>query len=254
MKTTFIITSAINTNAGIYPPEIRILQTHDTINSIKKFFPDAMTILVDGSSERLLTNPPQGMEALRNRVNVFLNMAGNEQISHLHTSVMDTNQNKTEMGGMNGLAKTIAELTLTANTLETIATHPELGPLRDVDRIFKISGRYGLSPLFDPSEHDHPGKWVFRQRDPSWIPNALEKVGADHFFSSRFWSFDAKMLEDARDKYVAMIEDSHQIADSGGYVDIEHLLFKHIGTANTVELKHTHCMGTIAPNGMMIYD
>lgn len=254
MKTAFIITSAINTAAGIYPPEIRVLQTHNTIDSIKKFFPDALTILVEGSSQRLSDNPPQGLDHLRSRVNYFVDMTNNEQIAHLHTSIMDQNPNRTEMGGMNGMAKTIAELTLLSNVLEGIATHPDMEAVRGVDRIFKISGRYMLSPMFRPEEHFHHTKWVFRQRDPSWIQNAQQVVGTDYFYASRFWSFDRLNLDEARDKYQAMTGDAHEIAEHGSYVDIEHLLYKHIGPDRSVELKHTHCMGTIAPNGMMIYD
>lgn len=254
MKTAFIITSAINTQAGIYPPEIRVLQTMETVNSIRRNFPDALTILVDGSSQRLRDTPPANFEQLRNYVNVFIDMTNNEQISHLHTGIMDQLTNRTEMGGMTGMAKTIAELTLLTNTLNTIAEHPDMQPVRDVDRIFKISGRYIMSPMFDPSQHDQPGRWVFRQRDPSWIPNARQAVGTDYFYASRLWSFDAALLADACDKYRTMIADAHAIAEAGGYVDIEHLLYKHIGPERSVELKHTHCMGTIAPNGMMIYD
>jgi hypothetical protein len=254
MKTAFIITSAINTAAGIYPPEIRILQTQETITSIRKFFPDALTVLVEGSSQRLSTTPTQGFQQLRDRVNVFIDMTGNEQIAHLHSSIIDTSTNRTEMGGMTGMAKTIAELTLLGNTLDTLCEHPDMQPLRDVDRIFKISGRYIMSPMFKPEEHDQPGKWVFRQRDPSWIANAQQSVGTDYFYASRLWSFDARLLQSARDKYRAMIADAHDIAERGAYVDIEHLLYKHIGPEASIELKNTHCMGTIAPNGMMIYD
>ena len=253
MKTAFIITSAINTNAGIYPAEIRILQTHDTITSIRNYFPDALTILVEGSSQRLGDNPPQGWRELQSRCNVFLDMTGNEQIQHLH-QLLDNHQNKTEMGGLSGMVKTLAELTLLNNTFEGIATHPELETVRSVDRIFKISGRYKLSPLFVPAEHFHHDRYVFRQRDPSWSQNAQQVIGTDHSFASRFWSFDRGLLDDVRHKYQAMLEDAHVIADAGSYIDIEHLMYKHIGTEKTVELKHTHCMGTIAPNGMMIYD
>jgi phage-related protein len=45
MKPTFIVTSAIDTNVGVYSPDIRILQTHETVNSIQKYFPDALLIL-----------------------------------------------------------------------------------------------------------------------------------------------------------------------------------------------------------------
>lgn len=254
MNPTFIITSAINTQAGCYPPEIRILQTQETINSIYEFFPDAFTILVDGSNQRLNQQPPQGWNQLRDRANVFIDMTSNEQIEFLHQEIMDKNPNRTEMGGMNGIAKTMAEITLMLNTFEAIKEHPELDRARASDRIFKISGRYKLSPLFTPGDHYHHDRYVFKKADASWIPNAQEVVGTDHGFASRFWSFDRLLLDDVMNKYEAMMNDAHAIADQGKYIDIEHLMYKHIGTEKTVQIPFTHCMGTIAPNGLMIYD
>jgi len=219
MKTAFIITSAINTAAGIYPPEIRVLQTHNTIDSIKKFFPDALTILVEGSSQRLSDNPPTGLDHLRSRVNYFVDMTNNEQIQHLHTSIMDQNPNRTEMGGMNGMAKTIAELTLLSNVLEGIATHPDMEAVRGVDRIFKLSGRYMLSPMFRPEEHFHHTKWVFRQRDPSWIQNAIDEL-ADEMMSK--YNSNAAIIYNTIQLYrhdrLAFLKQSHQRALQGKYI------------------------------------
>lgn len=50
-----------------------------------------------------------------------------------------------------------------------------------------------------------------------------------------------------------MFDDAMEISQDK-YIDIEHLLYKHIGPDRAMELEHTHLMGTIAPNGLMIYD
>jgi hypothetical protein len=51
-----------------------------------------------------------------------------------------------------------------------------------------------------------------------------------------------------------MIEDCLDIS-SRHYIDIEHLLFKHLYNPETVlELEHTHLFGSIAPTGTVIYD
>lgn len=246
MKTTFIVTSAIYTGAGIFPPDIRVMQTLSTIDSIRKFFPDAIIVVVEGGTH---TDDEAGFQAIKQRCNVFIDMTQDEQIQYLHELIRN-NPNTTEMGGLNGVIKTIAELTLTLSVLNGLMQRPELEAARNVDRIFKISGRYQLSPLFNPAEHYHHDHWVFRQKDATWN----ESGGIPYFYSSRLWSMCPTLLEKTRDIYIAMLEDAHNIADSGNYIDLEHLLYKHIGPDKTVELKNTHLYGAIGPNSLMIYD
>lgn len=253
MKTTWIITSALVTDVGVYDTTARIIQTHETINSIQKYFPDAKLVLVEGGKR--LPNEHPLYENLKARCHVNLDMTGNDQIKHLQENFLGRVQNRNEMGGTTGLTKSIAELTLMASVLDALKNHSEMEPAADVDRIFKISGRYQLSPLFDPAVYDDSvqGKYVFRQRDASWMQDALKNVGTDHGYSSRLWSFDKSQLDDTLERFNSMIEDCLDITQKY-YIDMEHLLFKHFSDANPVELEHTHLYGTIAPTGTCIYD
>lgn len=254
MKTTWIITSAINTNVGAYTPDLRTIQTHETLNSIQRFYPDAQFILVEAGNPMPEDNDLYNR--LKARCHVNLNMTGNEQIRHLQDHFLNKMNNKHEMGGATGLTKTVAELTIMTAVLDALKNNPDMAPAIDVDRIFKISGRYQLSPLFDPTVYEAPaaaGKYVFRQRDVSWMPDAKETVGTDHGFSSRLWSFTPGQLDELIEKVNTMTEDCLEISTTH-YIDIEHLLFKHIGPDNALELEHTHLFGTIAPTGTCIYD
>jgi len=253
MKTTWIISSAINTNVGVYDPGARILQTHETINSILRFYPDAILVLVEAGKPLELT---PHLEALRKRCHVFLDMTSNNQIEHLHNNFLNRVPNRNEMGGTTGLVKTVAEITIMGSALRSLATQEELRPAMEVDRIFKISGRYQLSPLFDTAIYATPAaqdRFVFRQRDKSWIENAQELVGTEYSYSSRLWSFPVNKLDYLREIWDVMGQDALEITKTN-YIDMEHLLFKHIGPDQSLELEHTHCMGTIAPTGTMIYD
>lgn len=250
MKTTFIITSAIFTNLGPLNSDIRILQTFDTIKSIRRHYADANIILIEGGAP-IQSN--QLWEQLKASVNVFMDLSKNEQIQHLHT-VMNQVGNKYEMGGVSGLAKSVAELTLMVNVLDALKNHPDMKPALEADRIFKISGRYQLSPVFDPAVYEKAaGKYVFKKRDKSWMPDALKTVGTDHGFSSRLWSFDRCLLDETVDKFNAMLDDMMEISNEH-YIDVEHLLYKHIGPDNAMELDTTHLFGTIGPNVTLIYD
>lgn len=256
MRPTFLITSAINTNVGAYTPLLRIYQTHDTINSIQKYYPDAMIVLVDGGKEITEPDLKAQWENLGKRCNMFLNMAPNEQIQHLHTKFLDNITQKNEMGGTTGLIKSVAELTLMASFLDALKNDPQLEPIKKTDRIFKISGRYQLSPFFDKDVYENAGaknKYIFRKRDASWMNDAKEAVGTEFGFASRLWSFDINQLDDVVDRFNTMIEDCLKISATH-YVDIEHLLYKHFIDADPLEIDHTHLMGTIAPTGSVIYD
>jgi len=261
MKPTFIITSAINTNVGIYSPEARIMQTHATIDSILREYPDAITVLVEGGKQIPEISPlGQQMTVLKNRVNVNLSMVGNAQMIHLHEQFFDKIQTKTEMGGTTGLSKTVGELTLFASVLDALKNNDQCGPILESDRIFKISGRYQLSPLFDKAIYESDltkGKYVFRKRDPSWMGDAIEKIGVSYSYASRLWSFTPGQLDDCIEKFQEMIENCVDVSMKS-YVDIEHLLFKFYNNDtegdDVYEVEHTHLMGTIAPNGVMVYD
>ena len=255
MKPTFIITSAINCDVGAYAPELRVLQTHETINTIQKQFgADALIVLVDGGKE---INPGTALhdqlEQLKARCNVNLILGDNPQIKHLQDNWFSKVPSKHEMGGTTGLTKTVAELTLMSIILNAIKNEEGLKPILDTDRIFKISGRYQLSPFFDKSVYDNNNSYVFKQRDASWMTDAKETIGTEFGYASRLWSFPTSKLDEVIDKFTDMLTDCAKISNTH-YVDIEHLLFKHFNDADPVELDHTHLMGTIGPNGIVIYD
>jgi hypothetical protein len=252
MKTTFIITSAINTQVGVYDLQTRLLQTHATIDSIYTVFKDANIILVDGGEPGKIQHPL--WEQLRQRVHAYLDLTDNEQLQFLQQNFMKP-ERRHEMGGMVGLAKSLCELTIVNETLQVLKSTPEMAHFKDVERVFKISGRYQLSPLWRAEDYSRTtDKYVFKKSVPSWIPDALNQVGVDRFYSSRFWSFHINQLDQVIEKYQDMIVDIHTVAEANKYLDVEHLLYKHLGPTNSKELDYTHCMGTIAPNGTMIYD
>jgi hypothetical protein len=252
MTPTFIITSAIESSLGPLPADIRILQTMDTVRSIYRTYPDAKTVLIEGGA-RTPTSPLWNQ--LRGMVHVFMDMTNNDQIQHLQKNVMSRVSNKLEMGGNSGLAKTVAELTLMLNALDAINNHPDMVPARQVDRIFKISGRYQLSPLFDKSVYEDAGmKYVFKRRDASWMDaNSCRAIGADHGFSSRLWSFDIGLLDSTQERLQAAMDDMIELS-TDHYIDMEHLLYKHIGPTQAKELDNTHLFGTLGPNVSLVYD
>lgn len=251
MKTTFIVTSAIITNMGVYDPLSRIQQTHQTIDSIISKFPDANIILVEAGDVKIRDSQDPIWLNLRNRVSAFIDLTDEETLMYLKTLPINSPR---EMGGAAGIIKSMSETVAMHRVLCTLKGAEGLKDLREVDRIFKLSGRYVLSPLFNPFEWNHPNKYVFKFSEKSWMPNAKQTIGTDQFYQSRLWSFDANLLDATITAYEAMMADLERIAEQDKYIDVEHLLYKHIGPTNSVEMQMLHCMGTMAPNGTMIYD
>jgi hypothetical protein len=101
--------------------------------------------------------------------------------------------------------------------------------------------------------YDNNNSYVFKQRDASWMTDAKESIGTEFGYASRLWSFPTSKLDEVTDKFTDMLADCAKISNTH-YVDIEHLLFKHFNDTEPVELDHTHLMGTIGPNGIVIYD
>lgn len=254
MKATFIITTAINTNIGIYDPWSRMQQVNQTINSIYDKFKECYIMLVDGGKPITDAEMLNHFESIKRRVNVYLDMTADKQVEHLHTNFLDKIETPYEMGGMTGLTKSAAENIIMYNALHALQYSPDLENMRAVDRIFKISGRYQLSPLFDASVYaGFEDKYVFKERTKSWMPDAQQALGIEYCYQSRLWSLPAHRLAATVDIYADIIKDCLEISKTH-YVDIEHLLFKHIGTEHSAELDYLHLMGSIAPNGTLIYD
>jgi hypothetical protein len=254
MKTTWIITSAVHTGAGIYDSSARILQTHETVSSILGFFPDAYIILAEGGKKPDGDDPM--FEELRGRSHAFVDARQSDNIRDLHNNVFDR-VDPTEGGGLSGIAKSLGEVALMAGVLNVLEREPSAAAMLDVDRIFKISGRYQLSPLFDLNAYRDSGdKYVFAKREPSWIEDAARMIGVDHYFNSRLWSFSPARLHEVSERFRRMIQEIQEIMAMNGaaYTNVEHLLFKYFSADDAVELDYVHVMGTLAPSGIVVYD
>jgi hypothetical protein len=254
MKTTWIITSALNTSAGVYDAKARVAQTHETMNSILNFYPDAQFVLVEGGKP-FDREVPYFAELLQ-RCHLFVDLRDDERLGYLHKAIFDTVTIETETGHILGITKSLCELTLLAVVTEAFAAGKVPNALLEVDRIFKISGRYQLSPLFEPAVYEGIGdKYVFLKRQPSWIPDPLDGVGVAEWFSSRLWSFTPRRVREVAAKIVAMHQDLQDLGfRKRVLVDLEHVLFKHFRDDDVLELDHTHVMGNIGPSGRILYD
>ena len=116
-----------------------------------------------------------------------------------------------------------------------------------------MSGRYILNNFFDPATYDSEQvqeKIVIGKKYQSQFPIAVTQVPLQYM--ARLWSWPVTLL----DEVIGVYEDSFvffaQRLAAGGYVDIEHVLYKFLNPAHVHEIENTGVEGMIAPNGQAI--
>jgi hypothetical protein len=238
-KHCFIVTSAINTKFGVYPPAERLIQTVITCRSIRQKVPDALIVIIELAGS---TMDPAHEAVLVRESDIFLDFTEDAQVRSIYQST-DTNWDVVKNG---------TEIYCFGRAVALLL---EEGDLQGVDRIHKISGRYVLSDAFDPMLYDNElllDKIVIGHKHQSQFP--LELTGQSWQYMARLWSWPMSMSSEI----VIVYENCwkyflHQLANQG-YVDIEHALAKFLPTEHIHEVAVIGLEGTIAPTGTMIKD
>ncbi len=250
MKYAFAITSAVNSKFGSIPVAQRMEETLETIKSIKTCVPDADTYLIDMCGDPLTDTQKATLAT---------------EVTQISDYSSDPEVQKFYQIPSQDIVKNLTEMVCFGNFL----SRDKPSQVReenwtDYDRVFKISGRYKLNPnVFRIQDYQvgfpgmkHPeliNKMVFSgvynsQFDPK-ITDGLKFQ-----FMSRLWSFDPTLLPVIRTAYTNMVTHMIDRLNNGGYVDIEHLLFKHMPPEHCVIKTPVGLTGGIAPNGMIVND
>jgi hypothetical protein len=115
--------------------------------------------------------------------------------------------------------------------------------MHSVNRIFKISARTDLFNDFNPYEHDHFGKYVFKKRMPTWLSGERAEIFTN-LLITRLFSFCPSLIDDYM---IACKRNLGIINDTG--VDTEHAHFFNMKSELLVELDQIHCQGVMASTG-----
>ena len=136
MKPLFIISSAIHTVHGCFSTDQRLDQTIKTLESVKNRMADASILLVECSAESSITE--EESKKLEPFIEGLLNFYPDTQVQEIY-----------KMAGTNwDVAKNFTELVVFGKALDFIVRQqPQL--LNDINRVFKLSGRYILNDNFD---------------------------------------------------------------------------------------------------------
>lgn len=222
----FIVTSALNPNMGIINRQDRLQQTIDGLKSLRKVYPDAIVLLVDGSPEKVEQEKIKTLDGL---VDLVADFSGDKDISQFAS-----NGRKSE-----------AENVLMLKTLFLFKQDPILMRLLlTVKRIYKLSARTVLHDAFDPREHDHFGKYVFKKRMATWIADSRKEFATD-LLITRLFSFCPSLMDD----YIRICKMNINLVMQTG-IDTEHAHFVNMNKDYLVELDTIHCQGIMAGTGL----
>lgn len=235
IKHAFIVTSAVNSKFGVFSPTERLQQTLDTINSIKTKIPDALIIVMECCGEPIKQVQE---DILRANCQVFVDYSQDEEVQALYD-----NDNW-------DVVKNGTEIMCFGRALAVLAHE---GIFAGIDRIHKMSGRYVLNNLFDLNTYEDSNvkqKIVIGPKHRSQFPIEVTTVPLQYM--ARLWSWPISRVDEVvkvyNDSFIFFAERLSQ----GGYVDIEHVLYKFLNPANVHEIQNLGVEGQIAPNGTPI--
>jgi hypothetical protein len=235
VKHAFIVTSAINSKFGVFAPPQRLLQTFDTINSIKARVPGAKIIVMECAGTSV---NEQQEKLLRLNCDVFINCSNDEDVQALYDNDnWDVVKNGTEI--------------MCFSRVLSILQNEKL--LDGVDRVHKMSGRYVLNDMFDLDLYEQLGlqdKIIIGPKHQSQFP--IETTTVPLQYMARLWSWPNSMTNDVIDVYINSFKFFAERLAAGGYVDIEHVLYKFLPTEHVHEVQNLGVEGMIAPNGAAI--
>lgn len=237
VRHAFVVTSAINSKFGVFTPEQRLEQTVDTIKSIKSKIPDAKVVVMECCG----TPPTQEQhDRLVAESDLYIDYSRDADVQALYDNDnWDVVKNGTEI--------------MVFGRLLNLLKKDQWFTLQGIDRIHKMSGRYILNDMFDPDTYEQTtvkDKIVIGPKYKSQFPVEVTTVPLQYM--ARLWSWPTGRL----DEVIKVYEDSFVFFAErlavGGYVDIEHVLYKFLNPEVVHEIQNLGVEGCIAPNGTPI--
>lgn len=234
-----MITSAMNTKFGIFSSEQRFAQTKNTIKSIKQRVPDAELIFLEMAGLPLTIEQKNDLEK---QVDHIIDYTHNSHVIDLYNSTDNWD-----------VVKNVNEVTCFAQALRTLVKENRLAKSK---RIFKISGRYTLNHNFDIdlyNKQELADKFIVtRIKNSQFNPNITG--GIVHQYMSRLWSWPENRTGEVIAVYDNMLNLMFERLQHGGYIDIEHGLFKFLNPDLVHQVDRIGIQGNIGPNGVKVSD
>jgi len=233
------MTSAINTKFGIFTGQQRFTQTENTIKSIRSRVPNSEIIFLEMSG---LPLESEQKTQITNLVDLIIDYTGNSHVQDLYNSTDNWD-----------VVKNVNEVTCFGQALRTLTADNRF---ENSKRIFKISGRYTLNDYFDIDLYHNPAifdKFVLAKMRTSQFNTSITG-GIVHQFMSRLWSWPQGRTVEVISVYDNMLNLMFDRLRKGGYIDIEHGLFRLLDHDHVHQVDLIGIQGNIGPNGVKVSD
>ena len=236
MKYGVLLTSAANAKFSVYSPEERVEQTLKTVESVRKYIPNAFICMTDCGIP--------GIEGeLKNKlvdaVDKFIDLSKDPNVNWIAANVSHQDT-----------VKNLTELVVVSKFFKLAKKHKWFD---GYDRVFKVSGRYWLTDRFDITRYeqtDAKDKYVVSKKMLSQFTH--DYTGQSLQYMLRVYSLDTTLLDDFIMRLDTMSKHMQDRVNNKGYIDIEHLFCKFLPNDLVLEIARTGVAGNIAPNGQFI--
>lgn len=231
MNNWFLITSAINVQHGVFDEQKRFQQTLVTIASIRKYCKNSKIILIEGSPNVLTA---EQINVFENTCDIVMDLSQDQLIQFAHqTQDIETLKHPCELYLLGSFMK-------------------NQNVIQENDRVYKISGRYYLNSKFNSDLHiASKGKIIMGHKKKSYAYYDI-KTGdqmpaiTDYNYKTRLYSFCGSLSEYMKNKYQEMFDFILPFYDTGGFTDVEHMMYKFLDHDKVIEMEPLGVSGIFA--------
>ena len=235
MTNWVLMTSGINDAYGVYTPDQRLHQTILSADKTRNNIPNANIILVE-AGVTTLTIAQQ--ELLKPHFDGFIDYTGHPTIQFAHQT---ETKNAIKSGGA---VKTICELFIMKEALKQL-------PIKDDDRIFKMTGRYRPSPFFNVNEHlSRKGKYLFKDAQEGFMFYRHDgtQFQYEYQYKTRLYSFCGSIIKEVIEDFETMFSRTVEMYSLDNYIDVEHATYKFIDRSKVETVPVIGVEGNPAPD------
>jgi hypothetical protein len=237
MNALFFLTSALNTKFGVYDNAQRLNQTLATFDSIRRHCPGAKIAFAEMAG---VSPTDAQVRELSLHVDYWFDYTQDDAVRAIYESTENWD-----------IVKNTTESMVTPGVLSIMLAD---GRLKDIDRVFKMTSRYTLTDAFDPAFYDTvPDRMVILKPQPSQFPPQVTGGKTTQYMCRLFsWPVDQTqvMIDTYNTGFVAMAEH----LNSGGYFDLEHMLYHYLPKDTVLEVDRLGLAGNLGPNGRRVED
>jgi len=229
----FVVTSAVNSKFGVYKPEERLKQTLMTLQNVREKVPGCKIIVMECAGTPL-TDAQSAL--IEEHCDLLVDFGPDPDVQAIYqSSNWDVVKNSTEIMCFG----------------RTLRMCQDDGDFEGYDRIHKMSGRYLLNDDFNLDVYEQNlDRIIIGPKNTSQFP--YEVTGIRLQYMARLWSWPASLTERVIQVYEGSLLYIGERVNTGGYADIEHVLYKFLPEELVTEIPLLGVEGTIAPNGVPI--